>query len=217
MGGKLRVQQCEPLQLRYDTALIKGSTLLLNEQQNLPPEFRTTNTSNSAKMLSKLTVLFVAFTAALVGALPSTETQGSCSAGPVQCCMYFVLLSSCAAIYWHLSGNDVHSIDTTEAKSILKSYAVVVPVGTNVGFKCSPITGVGVGSSGWYAFCDSHRDLSPDLPCFRSCLYSQAQTVCCKDDSFSEYRHCTRPASVFNTLTPDGVIVVGCSPININV
>ncbi len=97
MNGKLRVQRCEPLQLRYDTALIKGSPLLLNEQCNLPFEFRTTNTSNSAKMFSKLTVFFVVTAAALVGALPTTEGHGSCSTGPVQCCMYFVLFSSCAS------------------------------------------------------------------------------------------------------------------------
>lgn len=90
---------------------------------------------------------------------PSSTGNNQCNTGPIQCC------NTVAACGSHQGIDDLISV-----------LGLSVPIGTQVGASCSPITAVGTGSG---AQCSS-------------------QTVCCEQNDWN------------------GLINIGCMPVNIN-
>ena len=90
-------------------------------------------------------------------------------------------------------GNSVQDVHSQEAKSAAELFGIDLSGLTGqAGFNCSPLAIIGLSNGG-------------------SC---QTQPVCCDDNHFSEYSDETYFTHVSN-VPLDGLIAVGCSPINV--
>jgi hypothetical protein len=118
-----------------------------------------------------------------------------------------------------LLGNDTYDADSNQATVLkqLLGIKVDIPAQTKVGANCSPLNVLAVGGgSSWYVIVISPILYEFNRPMITFC--STHQPVCCTGNDFSKFsiQGCKIMLIVAFSPSAEGLVVIGCSPININ-